>query len=471
MPGTAQRGKAAPSVDEARLARAAAAGDGRAFAELYERYEKRAYNLAYRITGAEPDAADATEQAFLETMMRRQPTPQDDQPAFAAQLFGATRDACHDLMEKRQPGRPDEATPRNSQDEVREANLRLPARQREALALRELEGLSYGGIAALMAIAPDAVAKLIYRGRVNLSDELHGTGLAAVGAPSPECERALPLIAAREDGQLEAGSDDGAWLDSHLSGCERCTLGVEEMRRAAESYRAWAPIAALPWMLEETMAKAASLGRRRLERGDRRGHRLPTRPRLEGRHGAGRPGRRRRAPALAPSRRDRRGRSRRAAARERHRRRAGRRRAVAGLPAAGRRVEGGGWLARSQTRPETAEGEARARRDRADGDGAAGDRGRPAAATDRRRWRHPGRRRRGERAGGGARSPGVPGIEPPQAAAAPKAKPTPTPQPASAPAPAPVEAQPPPQPPVEEPVPEHPSKGKGPPPGVPKGGP
>ena len=65
------------------MARAAAAGDGAAFAALYERYEQRAFNLAYRITGSEADAADATQQAFLRTTMRELPKLRDGEPAFA----------------------------------------------------------------------------------------------------------------------------------------------------------------------------------------------------------------------------------------------------------------------------------------------------------------------------------------------------------------------------------------------------
>jgi RNA polymerase sigma factor (sigma-70 family) len=258
MDRTAVRGKAAPAVEEARLARAAAAGDGSAFATLYERYEQRAFNLAYRIAGSEADAADAVQEAFLDAM-RRLPRLAEQELAFGPYLFAATRSACHELMRKRPRTRPSETIPEPRQGEVREASMRLPERQREVLALRDLEELSYDEIAAIMEVNGNTVAQLISRARINLRDEMRGTALASVAAPSPECERALPLIATRDDGQLEAGSRDAAWLDAHLADCHRCRLGVEAMQEADASYRAWAPIAAVPWLLKETMAKAAEV--------------------------------------------------------------------------------------------------------------------------------------------------------------------------------------------------------------------
>ena len=128
-------------------------------------------------------------------------------------------------------------------EEVREACMRLPERQREALALHGVERLSYEEIAVRMGTSSGSVAQLISRARINLYDELQGTVLASVAPPSPECEQALPLIAAREDGQLEAVSGDPAWLDAHLAGCERCRLGEEQMREADAVYRSRAPSA------------------------------------------------------------------------------------------------------------------------------------------------------------------------------------------------------------------------------------
>ena len=281
---TAER---APTDEEQRLAAAAAAGDGDAFATLYERYEQRAYNLAYRVTGSEEDAADAVQDAFL-GVLRRLPAHGGGDLAFGSYVFTATRNACYDLMQKRRRAEPSDSIPESAapvgggagglgldpgdpeddpsrrqllafqRREIREANGRLPERQREALALRELEGLSYDEIAAIMGMNRNSVAQLISRARLNLRAELRGTALESVASSSADCERALPLIASRDDGQLEDGGE-ASWLGAHLAACGTCQVRVEAMHEAGASYRAWAPIAVAPWLFEETMAKAAEL--------------------------------------------------------------------------------------------------------------------------------------------------------------------------------------------------------------------
>ncbi|HXS45896.1 MAG TPA: sigma-70 region 4 domain-containing protein, partial [Solirubrobacterales bacterium] len=126
------------------------------------------------------------------------------------------------------------------QEQIQQAIACLPKRQGEALELLEHDRLSYEEIAARMGTSHGSVAQLIARARINLYDELRGTPLASVAAPSAECQRSLPLIAAREDGQLESADDEGAWLDAHLAACDRCRPAVEQMAEAAVAYRAWA---------------------------------------------------------------------------------------------------------------------------------------------------------------------------------------------------------------------------------------
>jgi RNA polymerase sigma factor (sigma-70 family) len=286
MPGTVAL---VPPTDEAALAARAGAGDGAAFAELYERYEKRAFNLCYRITGSYEDAADATQEAFL-GVLRRLPQLGDREFSFGSYLFTAARNACYDLIARRRraepselvsesaapvgagpgggappdPRDPSEDPDRNvllaaQQEEIRQANESLPERQREVLALRELEELSYDEIAEIMGMNRNSVAQLISRARINLRDALRGTALHSFGASSGECERGLALLAMRQDGQLAAEAEDAGWLRGHLVGCGTCRLSDEAMQEAGVSYRAWVPIGVSPLLFKETMARAAEL--------------------------------------------------------------------------------------------------------------------------------------------------------------------------------------------------------------------
>lgn len=289
MAEVVETGQTRLEAEEARLARAAAAGDGEAFATLYERYAQRAYNLALRLCGSDQDAADAVQEAFLNVMRRLPEIGEERELAFGSYLFTATRNATYDLIRRQQrdqasdsipesavplgagagglgldPGDPDEDPDHKvlleaQQEEIGAANARLPERQREALALRELEEMSYDEIAEVMGMNRNSVAQLISRARINLRDELRGTALASVAVSSPECERALPLIAARDDGQLAADTADAAWLASHMSSCHTCQVASEAMHEAGVSYRAWIPVAVAPWLFKETMAKAAEL--------------------------------------------------------------------------------------------------------------------------------------------------------------------------------------------------------------------
>ena len=271
------------AAEEARLAQRAVAGDGDAFADLYGRYEQRAYNLCLRILGSEDDAADATQEAFV-SVLRRLPKLEGRDLAFGSYLFTSARHACYDLIDRRKRAEPSDEIPESSipvgggvggggfgfdpgdpeddpernvlqqarSEEIRAANAALPERQREVLALRELEDLSYDEIAEIMEMNRNSVAQLISRARINLRDALRGTALASIATSSPECERAIALIAADQDGEGEA-----PWLDEHVRGCETCRLSREAMDEAGLSYRAWLPVAAAPFLMRETMARAA----------------------------------------------------------------------------------------------------------------------------------------------------------------------------------------------------------------------
>lgn len=263
---------------ESRLARAAAAGDGEAFAQLYDLYERPVYNYCLRLLGSEHDAQDATQEAFLR-VMRRLPRLGERELEFGPYLYTVARNASYDMIGRRKRATPveefrvgvgqplgdgpalDEDPVRSAllaaeQDAIRAANARLPERQREALALRELEDMSYEQIADLLAMNSNSVAQLISRARIRLRAELRGEAAGAIAATTPDCERALPLLARRQDGKLD-GDADGSWLDSHLAVCATCPIAVEAMAEAGASYRAWTPVVPAAWLFRDTLAKAA----------------------------------------------------------------------------------------------------------------------------------------------------------------------------------------------------------------------
>jgi RNA polymerase sigma-70 factor (ECF subfamily) len=288
--GVAAIATTTPGADEASLAQRAAAGDGDAFATLYERYESRVYNLCFRILGSQDDAADAAQEAFV-NVLRRLPKLKGRELAFGSYVFTSARNACYDLIRGRRrtepsdeipehatpmgggvggggtgfdPGDPGDDPERNvlldaRTEEIRLANLTLPERQREALALKELEELSYDEVAEIMGMNRNSVAQLISRARINLRDALRGAALGAIVPNSPQCERAVPLIASLDDGELVQESARHEWLVDHLTHCDLCRMRREAMEEAGVSYRAWLPISAGPFLFRETMAEAAEL--------------------------------------------------------------------------------------------------------------------------------------------------------------------------------------------------------------------
>jgi RNA polymerase sigma factor (sigma-70 family) len=271
---------AARTREEERLARRAADGDGAAFATLYDRYERRIYNYCLRLLTSSDDAADATQDAFLK-VLQRLPKLGDRELNFSAYLYTAARNASYDMIGRRKKAEPVDEIPEPAgvgarelgaidadperaalldslQAEVQDANARLPERQREVLAMRELQEMSYDEIAEIMGMNRNSVAQLISRARIKLRDELRGTAMASIAASSPDCERALPLISMRQDGQLKK-ADDREWLEAHVRSCDTCKVAIEAIEEAGTSYRAWLPIIPLEFLRRETIAKAAEL--------------------------------------------------------------------------------------------------------------------------------------------------------------------------------------------------------------------
>jgi RNA polymerase sigma-70 factor, ECF subfamily len=258
------------------LATLATAGDGDAFAELYDRHERRVYGFCLRVLTNADDAADATQETFMRLLARLPALEGRDVNPIAYALTTA-RNVCYDAIAARRRTEPAEeielgarepgdivedperaALLQGTREQVRAANARLSERQREVLALRELEGMSYEQIGEIVGLNANAVAQLISRARIRLRDLLRGDALESIAAATPDCERALPLLARSQDAQ-RAGAAEMEWLHGHMAECETCRLSQAAMQEAGTSYRALGPIVPLVWLRHTTIARAAEL--------------------------------------------------------------------------------------------------------------------------------------------------------------------------------------------------------------------
>ena len=269
----------AAGAKELDLAKNAAAGDGAAFALLYDAYEQRIFNFCFRILGNRHDAEDATQDAFVR-MLKRLPEMDSKDLEFGPYLFTTARNVTYDMIGKRKTAQPVEEIPETGEGHlhrddidleldperaalagsqamsVQEANQRLPERQREVLVLREVEGMSYDDIASTMDMNSNSVAQLISRARTRLRSEMRLGSAAAIAPATADCEKALPLLAMRQDGELGPAGDE-SWLAGHLADCSTCRLADEEMAEAGMSYRAWVPIVPAAYLFRDTLAKAS----------------------------------------------------------------------------------------------------------------------------------------------------------------------------------------------------------------------
>ena len=175
--------------DEGALVRAAQQ-DPAAFAPLYSRYRQRVYAYLYARLADPDDAADVTQQVFLQALAAL-PRYRIRTVPFGVWLFRIARNAAADLQRRRQRGVvtwetvPDEVQPRAErgvEDEVvqREAlaHLHLTMRDldpdtRELLLLRFAARLTAAEIGAVTGKSAAATSKRLQRALHTLKERYH----------------------------------------------------------------------------------------------------------------------------------------------------------------------------------------------------------------------------------------------------------------------------------------------------------
>ena len=179
--------------DDVRLMLAFAAGDEAAFAALFERWSRPLLRYLERTVDA-ATAEELVQEAFVRVhRAREQYRPE---ARFSTWLYRiGTHLAWNELRRPRRraphvrvdgeaaapiaaPGAPvDEVVhARRVSAEVESALAALPERQRAALWLAAVEGLSYAEVAAALATSEVAVKALVHRARSALADALAGSG-------------------------------------------------------------------------------------------------------------------------------------------------------------------------------------------------------------------------------------------------------------------------------------------------------
>ncbi len=190
-------GPRALTDDQQRLIDRARAGDTRAFEDLARREERALYRHAHRIVGTSSDAEDVVQDAFLSAWRS---IASFEGSSFRAWLFRIATNRALDMLRarKRRPELPLEpptdddvswaepvapgpdlaqlAADREALAVVETALGSLPAEQRAALLLRDVEGFAYEEIAVITAVEIGTVKSRIHRARVGVRNALVARG-------------------------------------------------------------------------------------------------------------------------------------------------------------------------------------------------------------------------------------------------------------------------------------------------------
>lgn len=241
-------------LGDERLAKLADRGNQQAFAALYERHHQAIYRYCRSILRNDQDAQDAVQSAMMRAYAAL--GSQERELAVKPWLFRIAHNESISLLRKRrpqeelgdtyeQPGSAIEGTL-----ETRErlttllADLQaLPERQRGALLMRELSGLSIEQIADALGMSPGAAKQALFEARSSLHELSEGRAMP--------CESVRKAISQRDGRVLRSRR-----IRSHLRACEECrefraAIGTRtaDLAALAPPLPAWAASALLARLL------------------------------------------------------------------------------------------------------------------------------------------------------------------------------------------------------------------------------
>ncbi len=243
-------------LGDSALADLVASGDERAFEVLYERHRAEIFRYCRALMRHPQDA----EEAFQLTMLSAYRALSSGGRAFRVLrpwLFRIAHNECMDLLRARP--RSEELTERvdpiagevHERAELREQirELRadiasLPMRQRSALVLHEMSGLSHAAVGEALGTDAADARRLLHEARVSLAAFGLGRDL--------DCREVRSTIADGDRRALRART-----LKAHLRACEGCAAfaaAQDERRRRLGAYLPVLPAIAAARILEDVLA-------------------------------------------------------------------------------------------------------------------------------------------------------------------------------------------------------------------------
>ena len=253
------------------LVRRAQAGDGEAFTQLFHQLHQPVLNYIYRTVGDRQAAEDITQDAFIRAHERvGQLGPPWD---FKSWVFRIASNLAIDYLrggkrfvdveEPWDMGGPS-TTRRPAERQVQRGEAReaveatlvlMPTKYRQALVLREINGLTYREVASALECSNDNARQLVHRARLNFR-ELHGIRLMATSG-AVQCRELEDLISAFQDGELSAENQRA--VKRHIAACEHCQETEEDLKKVAVMVAGLVPVFPSPGWTDGVLERLKTL--------------------------------------------------------------------------------------------------------------------------------------------------------------------------------------------------------------------
>lgn len=224
---------------EERLARLAAGGNEQAFRVLYERYHRSLYRYCRSILNNDSDAQDALQSSFANAYAALT-RGQRDAP-LRPWLYRIAHNESVSIMRRRRPhldvSESCEQLGASLEDQVESrhrvaalfADLsEMPERQRGALLMRELCGLSHEEIGLALDISVGAAKQAVFEARQRLLEFAHGRDMA--------CEQVQRALSDGDRRRLRGGR-----VRAHIRDCPDCQAFAVAIRTCDRELLALAP--------------------------------------------------------------------------------------------------------------------------------------------------------------------------------------------------------------------------------------